>query len=111
MAAALTPASSDLNDQITKQGDLVRSLKAAKAEKTKVDEAVKVLLELKAKYKTATGQVSDLLISLNTYEFFRSYKQSTLIMTKIKSLLQKRDKLPQNNTDTETLDLYILHML
>ncbi|XP_062532143.1 bifunctional glutamate/proline--tRNA ligase isoform X2 [Bombyx mori] len=56
VAAALTPTSSDLNDQITKQGDLVRSLKAAKAEKTKVDEAVKVLLELKAKYKTATGQ-------------------------------------------------------
>ncbi|XP_059058264.1 bifunctional glutamate/proline--tRNA ligase [Achroia grisella] len=45
-----------LNEDITKQGDLVRSLKAAKAEKTKVDEAVKALLNLKAKYKAATGQ-------------------------------------------------------
>ncbi|KAI5632899.1 WHEP-TRS domain-containing protein [Phthorimaea operculella] len=45
-----------LNEEITKQGDLVRSLKSAKAEKAKVDEAVKVLLDLKAKYKAATGQ-------------------------------------------------------
>uniref|UniRef100_A0A2A4J4S7 Bifunctional glutamate/proline--tRNA ligase n=1 Tax=Heliothis virescens TaxID=7102 RepID=A0A2A4J4S7_HELVI len=58
-AAASAPAASgasDLNDQITKQGDLVRSLKAAKADKAKVDEAVKALLDLKAKYKAATGQ-------------------------------------------------------
>lgn len=47
---------SSLNNEITKQGDLVRSLKAAKAEKAKVDEAVKQLLDLKAKYKTVTGQ-------------------------------------------------------
>ncbi|XP_045484689.1 bifunctional glutamate/proline--tRNA ligase isoform X2 [Pieris rapae] len=47
---------SQLNQDITKQGELVRSLKSAKAEKAKVDEAVKTLLELKAKYKTATGQ-------------------------------------------------------
>lgn len=47
-----------LNEEIANQGDLVRSLKAAKAEKAKVDEAVKNLLSLKAKYKAATGQVS-----------------------------------------------------
>lgn len=52
---------SQLNDDIAKQGDLVRSLKTAKAEKTKVEEAVKVLLDLKAKYKAATGQVSWLI--------------------------------------------------
>ncbi|CAH0690016.1 unnamed protein product [Spodoptera exigua] len=55
-AAPAASAASDLNEQITKQGDLVRSLKSAKAEKAKVDEAVKVLLDLKAKYKAATGQ-------------------------------------------------------
>ncbi|XP_047994317.1 bifunctional glutamate/proline--tRNA ligase isoform X1 [Leguminivora glycinivorella] len=57
--AAAAPPSNDaakLNDDVTKQGDLVRSLKAAKAEKAKVDEAVKTLLDLKAKYKAATGQ-------------------------------------------------------
>lgn len=47
-----------LDQQITKQGDLVRTLKTAKAEKDKVDEAVKGLLDFKAKYKAATGQVS-----------------------------------------------------
>lgn len=58
-----TPASTgaatdaELNAKIAKQGDLVRSLKTTKAEKAKVDEAVKALLDLKAKYKAATGQV------------------------------------------------------
>ncbi|XP_039757718.1 bifunctional glutamate/proline--tRNA ligase isoform X4 [Pararge aegeria] len=47
---------STLNTEITKQGDLVRSLKTTKADKAKVDEAVKTLLELKTKYKAATGQ-------------------------------------------------------
>ncbi|KPJ01475.1 Bifunctional aminoacyl-tRNA synthetase [Papilio xuthus] len=47
---------SKLNDEITKQGELVRSLKAAKSDKAQVDQAVKILLDLKAKYKTATGQ-------------------------------------------------------
>ncbi|KAI5632900.1 WHEP-TRS domain-containing protein [Phthorimaea operculella] len=75
-AAAAKPAGADaatLNEEITKQGDLVRSLKSAKAEKAKVDEAVKTLLELKAKYKAATGQLNeeitkqgDLVRSLNS---------------------------------------------
>lgn len=59
-APVSTPSTNNvdsLNQEITKQGDLVRSLKSSKAEKAKVDEAVKTLLELKAKYKTATGQV------------------------------------------------------
>ncbi|XP_013147701.1 PREDICTED: bifunctional glutamate/proline--tRNA ligase [Papilio polytes] len=57
---SVTSPSSDvtaLNQEITEQGDAVRSLKASKADKAKVDEAVKVLLELKTKYKTATGQI------------------------------------------------------
>lgn len=57
-APAPSGDAADLDQQVTKQGDLVRSLKAAKAEKAKIDEAVKTLLELKAKYKAATGQVS-----------------------------------------------------
>ncbi|XP_050085553.1 bifunctional glutamate/proline--tRNA ligase [Anopheles aquasalis] len=46
---------SALNDSITQQGEKVRQLKADKAPKADVDAAVKVLLELKAQYKTATG--------------------------------------------------------
>lgn len=57
-AAPQPSAVTDLNAQITQQGDLVRSLKAEKAEKSKIDQAVKVLLELKKQYKDATGQVS-----------------------------------------------------
>ncbi|XP_053376330.1 bifunctional glutamate/proline--tRNA ligase-like [Mercenaria mercenaria] len=45
-----------LNDQITEQGTKVRDLKAAKAFKPEVDAAVKILLSLKADYKTATGK-------------------------------------------------------
>ena len=45
-----------LNDQITEQGNKVRDLKSKKAEKADIDAAVKVLLELKAKYKAETGQ-------------------------------------------------------
>merc|ERR1719348_1667875 len=45
----------DLNASITAQGDLVRKLKADKAAKPEIDEAVKKLLALKADYKAATG--------------------------------------------------------
>lgn len=74
-----TPAvdTSQLNQEITKQGDLVRSLKSAKAEKAKVDEAVKTLLDLKAKYKTATGQVNifiSICFKLLNLSFFKSIK-------------------------------------
>nr|XP_026500384.1 bifunctional glutamate/proline--tRNA ligase [Vanessa tameamea] len=54
--AAPSGDESSLNEEITKQGDLVRSLKSAKAEKAKIDEAVKLLLDLKAKFKAVTGQ-------------------------------------------------------
>lgn len=60
--AVTTPAESsakktpkELNDEITKQGDLVRNLKSKKAEKTEIDAAVKVLLALKSDYKAATN--------------------------------------------------------
>ncbi|KAI4469093.1 prolyl-trna synthetase [Holotrichia oblita] len=45
----------ELNDEIVKQGDLVRNLKSKKAEKTEIDGAVKVLLSLKGEYKTVTN--------------------------------------------------------
>lgn len=45
-----------VNASIVKQGDLVRELKNKKAAKPEIDAAVKQLLELKAQYKTLTGQ-------------------------------------------------------
>ncbi|CAG9789086.1 unnamed protein product [Diatraea saccharalis] len=41
--------------EIAKQGDLVRDLKAKKADKATIDQEVKKLLELKAQYQTETG--------------------------------------------------------
>ncbi|XP_053568750.1 bifunctional glutamate/proline--tRNA ligase [Bombina bombina] len=45
----------ELFNKVSKQGEEVRKLKAEKAEKGKVDAAVKVLLDLKTQYKALTG--------------------------------------------------------
>lgn len=47
---------SDLHAKIAQQGNVVRDLKAAKAEKSKIDGSVKALLALKAEFKAATGK-------------------------------------------------------
>ncbi|XP_048341348.1 tryptophan--tRNA ligase, cytoplasmic [Sphaerodactylus townsendi] len=46
----------ELFEQVTAQGEKVRSLKAEKAPKDEIEAAVKLLLSLKLSYKTATGQ-------------------------------------------------------
>ncbi|XP_006022406.1 bifunctional glutamate/proline--tRNA ligase isoform X4 [Alligator sinensis] len=48
--------STTLYDKVAEQGDMVRKLKAERAPKDKVDEAVRLLLSLKAEYKEKTGQ-------------------------------------------------------
>ncbi|XP_053164871.1 bifunctional glutamate/proline--tRNA ligase isoform X2 [Hemicordylus capensis] len=45
-----------LYNKVAEQGEVVRKLKAEKVSKDKVDEAVKLLLSLKAEYKEKTGQ-------------------------------------------------------
>nr|XP_030125005.3 bifunctional glutamate/proline--tRNA ligase isoform X6 [Taeniopygia guttata] len=45
-----------LYDKVAEQGEAVRKLKAEKASKDQIDEAVKLLLSLKADYKEKTGQ-------------------------------------------------------
>ncbi|XP_068009600.1 bifunctional glutamate/proline--tRNA ligase isoform X3 [Melanerpes formicivorus] len=45
-----------LYDKVAEQGEVVRKLKAEKAPKEQIDEAVKILLNLKAEYKQNTGQ-------------------------------------------------------
>jgi len=54
--AAAKDASGDLDAKIKAQGDKVRELKSAKAEKSSIEAAVKDLLALKAEYKSATGK-------------------------------------------------------
>jgi hypothetical protein len=41
--------------EITAQGEKVRDLKTAKADKNDIDQAVKILLSLKAEYKEIAG--------------------------------------------------------
>ncbi|EDW14211.1 bifunctional glutamate/proline--tRNA ligase [Drosophila mojavensis] len=55
-APAAAGDAASVNASIVKQGDLVRELKSKKAAKPEIDAAVKQLLELKAQYKTLTGQ-------------------------------------------------------
>ncbi|XP_059324329.1 bifunctional glutamate/proline--tRNA ligase isoform X2 [Ammospiza nelsoni] len=45
-----------LYSRVAQQGDVVRKLKSEKASKEQIDEAVKILLNLKAEYKQKTGQ-------------------------------------------------------
>ncbi|XP_041907507.1 bifunctional glutamate/proline--tRNA ligase isoform X6 [Corvus kubaryi] len=45
-----------LYDKVAEQGEVLRKLKAEKASKDQIDEAVKLLLSLKADYKEKTGQ-------------------------------------------------------
>ncbi|EZA58690.1 Bifunctional aminoacyl-tRNA synthetase [Ooceraea biroi] len=51
-----TSKAQEMSQAIQKQGDKVRNLKSSKAEKSIVDEEVKILLSLKTDYKNATGQ-------------------------------------------------------
>ncbi|XP_077511678.1 glutamyl-prolyl-tRNA synthetase [Amblyomma americanum] len=46
----------ELNNKIQAQGDKIRTLKASKAAKDVIEPEVKTLLQLKADYKSATGQ-------------------------------------------------------
>lgn len=55
VAPAKKSTTSDLNEKITKQGNLIRDLKGQKAEKSKIDAEVKMLLALKAEFKSQTG--------------------------------------------------------
>lgn len=54
--AAGAPERTSLYDEIAAQGEVVRKLKAEKASKAKVNEAVEHLLSLKAQYKEKTGK-------------------------------------------------------
>uniref|UniRef100_A0A8B9Z205 Bifunctional glutamate/proline--tRNA ligase n=1 Tax=Buteo japonicus TaxID=224669 RepID=A0A8B9Z205_9AVES len=48
--------SKSLYNKVAEQGDVVRKLKSEKASKDEIDEAVKLLLSLKADYKEKTGE-------------------------------------------------------
>lgn len=56
MAESKSSDATQLSNQIAQQGNAVRDLKSQKADKSKIDDAVKTLLALKGQYKELTGQ-------------------------------------------------------
>ena len=52
-ASSSASLGADIDGKIKAQGDAVRKLKSAKADKAEVDAAVKLLLQLKADFKAA----------------------------------------------------------
>ena len=55
-ASSSSSSTEAIEGKIKAQGDKVRELKIAKADKPAIDDAVKTLLALKAEYKAATGK-------------------------------------------------------
>ncbi|XP_045527430.1 bifunctional glutamate/proline--tRNA ligase isoform X2 [Pieris brassicae] len=112
--ASNTPKASgdaeSINQEIVKQGDLVRSLKTAKAEKTKVDEAVKLLLELKAKYKAATGQDWKPSAAPSPVKTAAADNISD-ILTKITAQGDKVRKLKGEKADKSAVDVEVKNLL
>lgn len=70
--AAVAVNTDQLNDKISSQGDKVRDMKARKAAKGEVDAAVKVLLELKAKYKeVSSGNVTFFMLFMFRHRYHK----------------------------------------
>lgn len=57
-AAATSSGDLSLWEKVTEQGNSIRSMKSAKASKDDITAAVTILKDLKAQYKSATGQDS-----------------------------------------------------
>ncbi|CAD0203763.1 unnamed protein product [Chrysodeixis includens] len=114
-APAASGDASSLNQEITKQGDLVRSLKSAKAEKAKVDEAVKALLDLKAKYKAATGQDwkpgASPAPSAQQQSQTDDNKQVALLLTQITAQGEKVRRLKGEKAEKSVVDVEVKNLL
>jgi len=55
-APALDGPAAEIDEKVKEQGENIRKLKSAKADKSDIDAAVKILLALKAEFKSVTGQ-------------------------------------------------------
>ena len=69
-ASSSASLGADIDGKIKAQGDAVRKLKSAKADKAEVDAAVKLLLQLKADFKAATGNDWNPAAKLSNMNFF-----------------------------------------
>ncbi|XP_046823712.1 bifunctional glutamate/proline--tRNA ligase [Vespa crabro] len=111
-SASANKTNEKLSEEIQKQGDKVRQLKTAKASKDIIDQEVKILLNLKSEYKTATGQEwkpdksqtnsSELCTKSENKEFTNEDKISVEIQTQGDKIRQlKSSKAEQSIIDKE----------
>ncbi|KAK2575430.1 hypothetical protein KPH14_008339 [Odynerus spinipes] len=91
-------------DEIQKQGDKVRQLKSAKADKNVIDAEVKILLSLKANYKAATGQ--DWKPGMNTTTNVIAENKNIKSSEKLSEEIQKQgDKVRQLKSQKASKDI------
>ncbi|XP_015432761.1 PREDICTED: bifunctional glutamate/proline--tRNA ligase [Dufourea novaeangliae] len=93
-----TPNTGQLSQNIQKQGDKVRQLKESKADKSVIDQEVKILLEWKNQYKALTGQEW----KSQKPEAIPKKKKDTSKTDKQKSIINKEIVKSEGTKDTET---------
>ncbi|XP_043503419.1 bifunctional glutamate/proline--tRNA ligase [Polistes fuscatus] len=99
-----TKSNDKLSEEIQKQGDKVRQLKSEKASKDVIDREVKVLLNLKSEYKTATGQEWKPMKSEQTNATIKSTE--TKSNDKLSEEIQKQgDKVRQLKSEKASKDV------
>ncbi|EFN67176.1 Bifunctional aminoacyl-tRNA synthetase [Camponotus floridanus] len=97
-----------ISEEIKKQGDKVRNLKSSKADKSIIDQEVKILLSLKNDYKTATGEewkpVSEKTVKDKKTEFGSLKEEYKMISEEIKKQGDKVRNLKSSKADKSIID-------
>ncbi|XP_075222191.1 glutamyl-prolyl-tRNA synthetase [Lycorma delicatula] len=107
--------SNEINNKIIVQGDKVRQLKAEKANKSVIDNEVKILLELKVEFKKITGQ--DWKPNMNKNQATESNKsdKTNLSVSELNNkITQQGDvvrKLKGNKAEKQKIDVEVKVLL
>ncbi|XP_023778638.1 bifunctional glutamate/proline--tRNA ligase isoform X7 [Cyanistes caeruleus] len=110
-----------LYDKVAAQGEVVRKLKAEKAPKDQIDEAVKLLLSLKADYKEKTGQEykpghppaaqGTLPQASNTEQSGPDTPEAKALFSKVALQGEEVRKLKAEKADKEKIDVAVKELL
>ncbi|XP_064270208.1 bifunctional glutamate/proline--tRNA ligase isoform X5 [Passer domesticus] len=110
-----------LYDKVAEQGEVVRKLKAEKASKDQIDEAVKLLLSLKADYKEKNGQEykpghpptaqGALPQASNTVSSGPDTPEAKALFSKVALQGDEVRKLKAEKADKEKIDLAVKELL
>ncbi|XP_066156798.1 bifunctional glutamate/proline--tRNA ligase isoform X2 [Euwallacea fornicatus] len=116
LAPSIGGNSNEILTKIAQQGEKVRDLKAKKADKATVNDEVKVLLALKADYKTITGQdwkPGAVIVSAPSQPQATSFTEgdSNELLKKIAKQGDKVRELKVQKADKSTLDTEVKVLL